>query len=295
MKNLYPIFLAFFLLTGCNWSNHPKYKRIQLENSLLWKISSNGLSSPSYLFGTDHMIGSNFLDTLPLVMKKFRECKAVACELDIDSAKDEYRHHIFLKNDSLSNLFSIAEFHEIDNCMQHYMSFGLFKYNRLKPVYTYRKLYNTIFPRTASRENRVLDWYFHDEGKRLGYKNLALDPVRFHDSLLYDAPLDIQKKELLYLVRHISQMQKSRLKSFKLYHQQNLVGLEEYENPKEMFTDSRLDFVIRYRDLMWMDKIPSIIKQQPTFIAVGAGHLLWDCGLINQLRLKGYKVTPVLN
>jgi uncharacterized protein YbaP (TraB family) len=59
------------------------------------------------------------------------------------------------------------------------------------------------------------------------------------------------------------------------------------------FTQEETDKMIKDRDLNWVNKMPGIIKQQPTFIAVGAAHLLWDCGLINQLRLKGFTVKAV--
>ena len=127
----------------------------------------------------------------------------------------------------------------------------------------------------------------------MGYKIMGLETVKFHDSLLYDAPLDRQKKFLLYLVRNIDKVRRSRQVTFNLYHQQSLNGLETQINPKDEFTDGRLDAVIRARDMNWLRELPQIMRQQPTFIAVGAGHLLWDCGLINQLRLKGYTVKPV--
>jgi hypothetical protein len=129
----------------------------------------------------------------------------------------------------------------------------------------------------------------------MGYKILGLETVKFHDSLLYDAPLDIQKKTLLYFVRHIDQFRRSRHKVFELYHQQNLNGLEIETNSKEVFTDARMDQVIRARNMNWLHELPAIMRQQPTFIAVGAAHLLWDCGLINQLRMRGYSVKPVNN
>jgi uncharacterized protein YbaP (TraB family) len=35
------------------------------------------------------------------------------------------------------------------------------------------------------------------------------------------------------------------------------------------------------------------MKQQPTFFAVGAGHLAGKDGVIHLLRSNGYKVRPV--
>jgi uncharacterized protein YbaP (TraB family) len=295
MKKICYFVFCFFTLAGCNWSNRPKYRRIALDNSLLWEISGHGLASPSYLYGTDHLIGGNFLDTIPYVMEKFRQCKALATETDWDTAPDDYKSHIFLKNDSLSNLFTNDEFSEIDKVLLHYLPWPLKRYNRFKPVYVYDDLFYYISARTASRTNHHLDRYFQDTARKMRYKTLGLETVKFHDSLLYDAPLDIQKKQLLYLVRHIDHYRKSRQKSYRLYHQQNLNALEIQTNSREVFTDARLDGAVRARNMNWLRELPAIMKQQPTFIAVGAGHLLWDCGLINQLRLKGYTVTPVKN
>jgi len=53
------------------------------------------------------------------------------------------------------------------------------------------------------------------------------------------------------------------------------------------------DKMLKNRNLDWMTKAPDIIKEQPTFIVVGAAHLVGQYGLINQLRLKGYTVKAV--
>jgi uncharacterized protein YbaP (TraB family) len=293
MKKFLCLFFVSLIWLGCDSPGRTKYKRIALENSLLWQISGNGLTAPSYLFGTDHLIGGNFLDTLPYVMVKFKQCKAVVNEMKLDSPVVEYKHHIFLKNDSLSHLFTVSEFAEIDKTLRRYVPWPLSRYNRLKPVYVYSALSRIISARTASTYNHHLDQYFREQGIKMGYKVLGLEPLAFHDSLLYDAPLDVQKKQLLYLVRHIDQFRRSSQRSFKLYHQQYLYGMEVQMNPKSEFKDIRLDHLIKDRDVMWLRELPAIMKQQPSFIAVGAAHLLWDCGLINQLRLKGYTVKPV--
>ena len=47
--------------------------------------------------------------------------------------------------------------------------------------------------------------------------------------------------------------------------------------------------------LAWMaEKIAGMLKgSEPTFVAVGAGHLLGPSGLVELLRAKGYKVTKM--
>jgi uncharacterized protein YbaP (TraB family) len=42
-----------------------------------------------------------------------------------------------------------------------------------------------------------------------------------------------------------------------------------------------------------MDKLPTMMKEKPSFIAVGCLHLVGDDGLLNRLRKEGYKVEQV--
>jgi uncharacterized protein YbaP (TraB family) len=51
--------------------------------------------------------------------------------------------------------------------------------------------------------------------------------------------------------------------------------------------------LLTIRNQLWVDRIPEIIRQTPTFIAVGCGHLSGPTGMIDLLHKKGYTVTPV--
>src|SRR5690606_6071119 len=53
------------------------------------------------------------------------------------------------------------------------------------------------------------------------------------------------------------------------------------------------DILFDRRNGEWLPKIENLIAEGPVFIAVGAGHLLSDRGLIELLREKGYAVEPV--
>ena len=54
------------------------------ENSLLWKISGNGLDKPSYLFGTMHVMCAGDVFMAPHVEEAFNQSESVLLELKMD-------------------------------------------------------------------------------------------------------------------------------------------------------------------------------------------------------------------
>ena len=61
-----------------------------LQAQLLWKISGNKLKQPSYLFGTHHLVTSDYLDSIPNIYKSFNSTNVVVGEMlmnDIDAAQ----------------------------------------------------------------------------------------------------------------------------------------------------------------------------------------------------------------
>lgn len=76
MKNYFPFLLLIFF-TLCAFGKAPK-------EGLLWKISGNGLTQPSYLFGTWHgdteLRNQSFLDSVPGFHTSFRSVKQFMCE-----------------------------------------------------------------------------------------------------------------------------------------------------------------------------------------------------------------------
>lgn len=52
-------------------------------------------------------------------------------------------------------------------------------------------------------------------------------------------------------------------------------------------------YLLTVRNNLWVNRLPEIMQQDATFIAVGSAHLSGDTGMIKLLQDKGYKVTPV--
>ena len=103
MKNYFPfLLLIFFTLSA--FGKAPK-------EGLLWKISGNGLSQPSYLFGTWHgdteLRNQSFLDSVPGFHASFRSVKQFMCEKTLtgaskstNSSQDKLRAVMLLPKDT---------------------------------------------------------------------------------------------------------------------------------------------------------------------------------------------------
>jgi hypothetical protein len=59
------------------------------------------------------------------------------------------------------------------------------------------------------------------------------------------------------------------------------------------FLEVQQKMMIDERNNLWMNKIPKLIENNSSFIAVGAAHLGGEKGLINQLRELNYTVNSV--
>ena len=47
------------------------------------------------------------------------------------------------------------------------------------------------------------------------------------------------------------------------------------------------------RNEKWMKTIKELVETKNCFIAVGLSHLMYECGLINELQNLGYTIEPI--
>ena len=82
-------------------------------------------------------------------------------------------------------------------------------------------------------------------------------------------------------------------KMVETYKSENLEELTKLLEDSAWMTAEQKDKLLIGRNLNWSNLIPEVIKDQSCFIAVGAGHLAGDKGLISLLRDKGFTVEAV--
>ena len=85
-KNTLIIFLcAFAVLSPCHVFAEQK------QASVFWEISGNGLTKPSYLFGTLHMISQKDFFLKDGLEDKFKTYSKVVLEVDLDDPAFFYK------------------------------------------------------------------------------------------------------------------------------------------------------------------------------------------------------------
>lgn len=100
-------------------------------------------------------------------------------------------------------------------------------------------------------------------------------------------------KEVLYQLKSAGDYKDLFKKMLDTYRTENLFELAEFVTDKRFMSRSAYKILVDNRNKRWIKKIPELIMDESVFIAVGAGHLPGERGIIELLRKDGYAVNPV--
>jgi uncharacterized protein YbaP (TraB family) len=264
-------------------------------NSLLWEISGNGLKKPSYLFGTHHLIGAKFADTMKVLQEKFKSTDAVVGEIVMDSTtQTKMAPFLVMKNNTLDSLLTKSEYKEVEDYFKSKQpGFELKQLNNFKPAMIAIMMMLFESPDMLKDIGEGMDDSFQKYAKKNGKSLYGLETAEYQGALLFDSDLQKQKKALLKSIREVDKS-KQKMEELKTYYiTQDIDKLTELfknqdEESKEFMTE-----LLKNRNKRWLDQLPALMQKQSLFIAVGAGHLVGAEGLIKGLQLKGYILKPV--
>jgi uncharacterized protein YbaP (TraB family) len=139
------------------------------ESSLLWRVLDNGLTKPTYLFGTYHFLTNAFVDTLPAVKQAYKASQVVVGEVVIDSSLQAPMIASMLKGTTLKKELPEGLYTKTAKWFNQEAGIDLSKLDQLIPLFvmifamaiTQQKYYPT------KAEQIQLDTYFQQMAKRL--------------------------------------------------------------------------------------------------------------------------------
>lgn len=324
MKNLILLIIAFLssILSQAQITETP----VKLEDALLWEISGNGLQKSSYLLGTMHTVEFRFMfDSIPGMRKVFDSVEQVTTEIDMMALESIRRKTPYVSDDcflmpsdtTYSMLYSTKDFSYVDSVL----STGNTRYAERTPVFwqnIYVSYHLSLHSSKQKKKEMPIDYFVlqlaHSSSKKTFFletiEEIANKSRKAHISS-YKADLKEQASNLLFILKNTNLIYNIYDQMDSIYRARKLSQLNyedlmkklvavasngqvtEFDTKTNYFLNEHNSILVKERNNSWMLKIPVLINQCPTLIAVGAMHLTGDTGLINQLRKMRYTVKPV--
>jgi uncharacterized protein YbaP (TraB family) len=268
-----------------------------IETSVFWQISGKDLSQPSYLFGTFHLMGSQYIDSLKRVMEKFSDSKTLVGELLLDSTMTvKMMVAARLHETTLDKLLGPEDYHKTAAWLKELSGYDLKIFNGMNPmtiqIFLMTMLQQKYFPLSGSADV-PMDLYLQQLGKKEGKKLVGLETFEVQVNALFNQfSLQRQAEMLMELVHEKDKARDELIQMNKSYRNGDLGKLEGLL-AEQTYSEQEAKVLLDDRNQNWLAQLPSIMKEQQTFIAVGALHLAGENGLIHLLRQAGYTLTPL--
>lgn len=304
MKNTITAFMALVLLivtSSIAAQNEKKY-----DDALIWKISGNGLTQPSYLLGTHHLVHVSFVDSIPGLRDVMETTQQVVGEVlmsDQPAMQARVQQGAMMPaGESYQKLLSPEDYVKLDEGLKKLFMVGLDQLGQLKPgmlsmMYSIT-LYSKMYPEFNPMSHEAIDGYIQRIATENGKTIVGLETVEDQVYALFDAePLKDQAESLVCSVENVefSKEMVGRLNAYYKAKQLNNMYNLTFKNPNDpcKVSTAQENALFKDRNEKWMQKLPEIMKQKSSLIAVGSLHLVGENGLLDLLIAKGYTVEPV--
>lgn len=297
------LLLSLSVLSACSQNTNSFAKnndsKKEEEKTLLWKISGNGLEKPSYLFGTIHMLCKDDAVLGDQLTDAIGKADKVYLELDLDNMLEMFGIIAKMKMNGDTTLADLLSPEEYKNTKKYFESHGgMLPFSMIE---TYKPLVAASLvmeANTACDEAVAMEQLIMEKAKGMGKTINGLETMAYQMSIFDSIPYKVQAQELYKGIStdgKQSEGDKEFKEMMKAYKEQDLAKLGEMMNASEGGIMEYQDLLLNNRNRNWVIKLKTLLPGNSLVIAVGAGHLPGEKGVINLLKKEGYTVTPVEN
>ncbi|PIE48547.1 MAG: TraB/GumN family protein [Flavobacteriales bacterium] len=263
------------------------------EQSLLYKLEGKDIKT-SYIFGTIHMLPQEDFHMPQKVKDAFEQSDELYLELDMDDPKMMRKmmsKMMLAQDDELANHVDSTEYKLLDAYLKENVGMSFGQFNRFKPLY----LSSTVVASLVGKQIVSFEMRFINMAKAAKKELKGLETVEEQIAIFDNISYEEQMDDLVEMLEDPAEAKELFDNMVSVYKSEQIDSLFNYtlsyfDNDKEMINNLLLN-----RNKKWVEIIPKISKDKKVLYAVGAGHLGGKQGVIQLLRDKGYKVTPVLD
>jgi uncharacterized protein YbaP (TraB family) len=199
---------------------------------------------------------------------------------------------------TMENLLTEDDWAMVDLELRSTMQMGLRSLGMMRPM-AINMLYTVALYSQATEEiadDIQLDSYFQMLALQVDKRIVGLETVEQQMETLFGGSLEREAEMLVKSVRMREEVIAGIKELNRLYKAGKLDELMKMSQNQDSPTAMTAEEFARLncdRNRKWMEILPDLMFESPSFIAVGALHLPGENGLINLLRRQGFRVTEV--
>lgn len=275
--------------------------------SLLWEVKGKDIKEPSYVFGTVHMIPQNLFFFPKVYEEKLKASKKVVMEIDLSNMMASMFQMMtaakMLGDTTLKDLYTDEEYTLVKSKILNSLGqeelggMGDFIWGMMeswKPMLLSSLITESSIEDTSATTSYEMELMTMAEAykKEIG----GLEDIAFQASIFDSIPYQLQA-DMLYegLTVEVSDADTSSGINllYEKYIEQDLDALYTLSTAELGEMARFKELLLDKRNIAWIPKMEEMMKEEPCFFAVGAGHLAGEKGVLNLLAEAGYSVTPV--
>jgi len=260
--------------------------------SIFWEISGNGIKQPSYLYGTVHLIAQSDFFLPDTLEDLFKSCRQIVLEVDMDDPGfvTKTQQVMFMPDKNIRQLLDADEYKTLEKFFKDSLGLQLEQFGKLKPLF----LTQFIIPKMINGPMASYEFKFVQLAAKYKIEVRGLETIEEQINSLDKIPFDRQAELVLETVDEFKESRVIYSRLIDAYKKMDFKSFYElmFKMSKELQEFEQLLLIDRNKK--WIPRIEYMIKEKSCFIAAGALHLEGENGLVALLKLKGYKLKPIL-
>jgi len=258
------------------------------QDALLWKIPGNENGNTSYIYGTIHLRDKRVFAFADTVLNYLDLCDKLVLEMDLNPLiLMQSASLMMLPADStLHDVFQPDDLSVIKETVKKMTGMDFASVEKLKPVV----LFSLVMQHQMKGDmSYTLDEYLYRKGVESGREIVGLETFEEQFRLLETIPLEIITEYL----KDPSKDEEELELMICCYLESDIDKLLQIMQKDETMIVMKKEF-LDDRNRKMAESIGTLMQDNSVLVAVGAGHLAGEDGLINLLKQKGYFAEPIV-
>lgn len=296
MKKKLSLLSALFVALLLTVSNaQAQTTKTATTSGMLYEISGKNLKKPSYLFGTIHLICEKDMFPAEKLKSYINQTEQMMLEFDMDdqaAMQKAIKYSMLADGKTVKEYLKPGEYAKIDELFKNYLGISFDKLQKFKPLIS--GTYLLTSPKVIGCQPPVVyDNFLAQTAVAKKMPVLGLETVEAQIAVIDSLPLDQQIKELNEMAANPEKVVGEFKTLYQTYLTQSSDDIYKFVASRMKTPGYSQAKMLDERNNNWIPVIEKNIAVTPSFIGVGSGHLGGKKGVVNLLRTKGYKVTPI--